>query len=479
MLARTLPGVVLVVNERPDGVTVFGSGILVSEDRALTNGHVIDNGDDPAASSISVMLYDPNRPSHGGLAEEGGLRRYLFENEKALIPAAFERQDTRTDLALIRIAADTSRYPRLTWRDSSARIGERVYAIGHPGQNPWSFTSGLVANTHVDAIQVDAAINEGHSGGPLLDAQGQVLGLNTLRAEGGMQSIGYARPIALARGLLAHQRTATTTIDLTSPEAAINNCIKAGQARASAWSECDDFPSHKDLEALAVQRAIAATGTPEIFPPPTSVQSSHAFDLERTHRMNRSVWAAAPPNRLISQRMLELRSRLTSRLTFARLGPALRKLSPDARRALRDRIRRTDERSKLLESALRESARTRTGLVTTADPSIATIDLETLRMGARIKRMLRVDPSHAWAAIEGLNRDGSRYQLAQLWIERDGKWREKRLPLATDLESLPPDFPKTPFDPEQFLVRETDNVLRGWLPIVTAVVERGPRATVE
>lgn len=268
MLARTLPGVVLVVNERPDGVTVFGSGILVSEDRALTNGHVIDNGDDPAASSISVMLYDPNRPSHGGLAEEGGLRRYLFENEKALIPAAFERQDTRTDLALIRIAADTSRYPRLTWRDSSARIGERVYAIGHPGQNPWSFTSGLVANTHVDAIQVDAAINEGHSGGPLLDAQGQVLGLNTLRAEGGMQSIGYARPIALARGLLAHQRTATTTIDLTSPEAAINNCIKAGQARASAWSECDDFPSHKDLEALAVQRAIAATGTPEIFPPP-------------------------------------------------------------------------------------------------------------------------------------------------------------------------------------------------------------------
>lgn len=187
MLARTLPGVVLVVNERPDGVTVFGSGILVSEDRALTNGHVIDNGDDPAASSISVMLYDPNRPSHGGLAEEGGLRRYLFENEKALIPAAFERQDTRTDLALIRIAADTSRYPR---------------------------------------------------------------------------------PIALARGLLAHQRTATTTIDLTSPEAAINNCIKAGQARASAWSECDDFPSHKDLEALAVQRAIAATGTPEIFPPP-------------------------------------------------------------------------------------------------------------------------------------------------------------------------------------------------------------------
>src|SRR5439155_16992393 len=98
--------------------------------------------------------------------------------------------------------ADTARYVRLPFREAPPLLGERVIALGHPKETVWSFTTGVVSSLHSGMIQTDAAINQGNSGGPLIDSEGRVIGINTSKLVGDAQGIGFARPIALAKGLI-------------------------------------------------------------------------------------------------------------------------------------------------------------------------------------------------------------------------------------------------------------------------------------
>ena len=161
----------------------LGSGVIVSRDGyVLTNNHVI--GD--ARADVSVILAD-----------------------KRELPATVIGTDETTDLAVLRIKAGN--LPTIPWGDSSRlKVAEWVLAIGNPfGVFNQTVTLGIISATgrnvqalsYEDFIQTDAAINRGNSGGALINARGELVGINTAiySETGGYQGIGLAVPSNLVR----------------------------------------------------------------------------------------------------------------------------------------------------------------------------------------------------------------------------------------------------------------------------------------
>jgi len=158
-----------------------GSGFVYdTQGHVITNQHVVDN-----AQSVSVR----------------------FANGKTY-PATVVGSDPSTDIAVIDVDAPASELRPLTLADSSAvEVGDGVIAIGSPFGLEQTVTTGIVSALHRqitapnnftidDAIQTDAAINHGNSGGPLLDLDGKVIGVNSQieSDSGGNDGIGFAVP---------------------------------------------------------------------------------------------------------------------------------------------------------------------------------------------------------------------------------------------------------------------------------------------
>jgi hypothetical protein len=481
VLARALAGVVLVVNTRTDGKTAFGSALLLPGNLALTNRHVVQD-----SASLQVMFYDKGRTSHGGLEEQGGLRRYLFENEEDLVAAQVFREDKGLDLAVIYLHGPSDAYPRLAWRTEPAQIGERVYAVGHPGQNAWSFTSGLVSNTHIDAIQVDAAINEGHSGGPLIDAQGRVLGINTMRAVGGTQSIGYARPIAMTQPIVAGEAMSMKP-DLSSPAKASATCARAGEVESPGWADCEDQESLRQIRLAAEERALTRLGRPQPL-------------MDYVDGIRKSTAGYVPSARWRTAQQL-LRSD-ASKADYERIAKGMAALRATAKRmeALRSQhgfpprtlpdpfaafLGMSAKEQAALKAQAAQAARRiaefdanvpglmerRFGLKRSNSTLGATVEIDVLRMGQRADRVAMVDETHAWVAVTGLNKDGTRYQFSQLWTRSDGLWREVRIPASADVTTLPSGFPPVALEYEPLVGRMVDGNLVHWQGLADAVRE--------
>lgn len=164
------------------GETSLGSGVIVHPDGfILTNHHVIQG-----VSRIIVSLRDGRE-----------------------MPASVVGIDPETDLALLRI--DLQNLPYLNLIDSSkAEIGDVVLAIGNPFGLGQTVTMGIISatgrndlqlNTYEDFIQTDAAINVGNSGGALVNAYGDLIGISTLLFSrgGGNEGVGFAIPSNMAR----------------------------------------------------------------------------------------------------------------------------------------------------------------------------------------------------------------------------------------------------------------------------------------
>jgi serine protease Do len=122
--------------------------------------------------------------------------------------------DERTDIALLRMEALARCYPALTWGDSDKiSVGEDITAVGSPFGLGGSVSAGIVSGRgrtlgngpYHDFLQIDAAINQGNSGGPLLDVGGRVVGINTaiLAPAGGNIGIGFSLPAAMAQRVVA------------------------------------------------------------------------------------------------------------------------------------------------------------------------------------------------------------------------------------------------------------------------------------
>ncbi|HNV03355.1 MAG TPA: trypsin-like peptidase domain-containing protein [Vicinamibacterales bacterium] len=164
----------------------LGSGVVVSSDGyILTNNHVV--GSDTAEITVA-------------LADKRELRADLVGT------------DPYTDIALLKVRA--TGLPTIPWGDSSRlKVAEWVLAIGNPFQLNQTVTLGIVsavgrANVGVaayeDFIQTDAAINPGNSGGALINARGELVGINTAiySQSGGYQGVGFAVPSNLARRVM-------------------------------------------------------------------------------------------------------------------------------------------------------------------------------------------------------------------------------------------------------------------------------------
>ena len=170
---------------RSKRVTGEGSGVIVSADGyVLTNHHVIHR-----AIKITVEL-----------------------NDDRSLPARLIASDPSTDLAVLKI--DAKDLQPIVFGDSQKlRVGEVVLAIGNPFGVGTTVTSGIVSAMsssrlgipgNEDYIQTDAAINPGNSGGPLLNASGQLIGINTaiISPSGGSSGIGFALPSNIAHRVM-------------------------------------------------------------------------------------------------------------------------------------------------------------------------------------------------------------------------------------------------------------------------------------
>ena len=167
----------------------LGSGVLISEDGyVVTNSHVIGS----EKAEVTVIFADKHEA-----------------------PARIIGIDKATDLALVKVAKPAQ--PPLKWGDSSqAKVAEWVLAIGSPYQLSQSVSLGIISalgrknlgfSEYEDFIQTDAAINRGNSGGALVNARGELIGINTgifssAGQSGGYQGIGFAIPSNLARRVI-------------------------------------------------------------------------------------------------------------------------------------------------------------------------------------------------------------------------------------------------------------------------------------
>ena len=179
---KAAPAVVFILVAEGSQMIYVGTGSIIREDGlVLTNAHVFtQKGSSRMKSDISIFL-KPRRLS-------GNHKKDLALRYKGKILA----YDIPLDLALLQIADLNSRLTRIEFADSqNVDTGDQVYAIGHPEQGGlWSLTTGVISAYRQDyggihgknLFQTDASINRGNSGGPLLDVNGFMVGINSLIA---------------------------------------------------------------------------------------------------------------------------------------------------------------------------------------------------------------------------------------------------------------------------------------------------------
>ena len=171
--------------------TATGSGIIISEDGYIvTNNHVVDT-----SSSSSYSYYD--------ISDATSVKVKLYGSAETY-DAKIVGKDSQTDLAVLKI--DKTDLTAAEFADSDqAVVGEFVMAVGSPLGLDTTVTTGIISavNREVESegtkyvcIQTDAAINSGNSGGALVNSDGKVIGINTLKLSGsGVEGIGFAIPI--------------------------------------------------------------------------------------------------------------------------------------------------------------------------------------------------------------------------------------------------------------------------------------------
>jgi 2-alkenal reductase len=242
-------GVVTIYASFAEGARTQGSGFVVSDaGHILTNSHVVTNAGEGStvhrASRVYVVFADGDR-----------------------IPASIVGWDLFNDIGVVKVDPAVHQVTPVPLGDSSrVVVGEPVAAIGSPFGQESSLAVGVVSATQrsirsltseydvAGAIQIDAPINRGNSGGPLLDARGRVIGINAqISSESGTaEGVGFAIPINAARrsmeqllstGRVAYAYVGVTTQDITP---ALARRYRLGAQRgALIQSVVDDGPADK------------------------------------------------------------------------------------------------------------------------------------------------------------------------------------------------------------------------------------------
>src|SRR5262245_36064508 len=252
IITRSMPSVVLLLNTHADGAVTYGAGFLVGPGLVLTSEHVV-----ASATKLGAMLYKAGRTSYTPM--DGGLSRFLFENQSDILAVHEVRGDSTSDIALMRLDVDTSGYPTLPMADGEVKAGERVIALGHPQELVWSFTQGMVGTIQQGAIQHDASISFGSSGGPLLNLRGEIVGINIAKVTSESPGLSFARPIALA-GRYLGPVASPVALDQSTPEAAALSCWRAQEIGRVETGDCFDWDtSYTAFRAIADDALSMAT----------------------------------------------------------------------------------------------------------------------------------------------------------------------------------------------------------------------------
>jgi S1-C subfamily serine protease len=188
---RVEPSVVSIFRPGSMGRNGQGSGVIVDEDGyIITNYHVVSEAD-----AIQVQLSDGRR-----------------------VPASIVGADPMTDLAVLKV--DASNLIAAQWGDSDElQVGDLVWALGSPYGLDHSLTFGIVSakgrrsgsrftrSPYQEYLQTDAAVNPGNSGGPLVNIEGRIVGINAAIFGDSYQGISFAIPSGLAREKYEQLRT--------------------------------------------------------------------------------------------------------------------------------------------------------------------------------------------------------------------------------------------------------------------------------
>ena len=267
---RAAPGVVLIIGHPQQGEGGSGgTGSIIRKDGlVLTNAHVvIDEKTGKPYPRLSLYL-KPDRVS-------GNPKADLSRRVSASV-TAFNRQ---LDLALLKMEAAPVPLPVLDLSDPDrVKIGERVVAIGHPEQGGlWTLTTGVVSAEFDDygnikgkhVFQTETGLNRGNSGGPLLDTQGRIIGVNTaiarLASDGlPIMSISFSVKSSVARTWLREQ---TVMVDY-----------------ASAQPERPPVPAQAPITPAPEKSAVA----PKTAPPPQVHTEVRPYSLDEVIRETQS-----------------------------------------------------------------------------------------------------------------------------------------------------------------------------------------------
>ena len=310
--ANRAPGVVTIVSvfgtDLETATQAQGSGFVVSpKGYILTNSHVItDAGSGTVAKPADKV--------------------YVEFQDKDRAEASIVGWDVFDDVGLIKVDPSVHTLVPVPLGNSAAvGVGEPVAAIGSPFGNEDSLGVGVVSATHrsidsltsdfklVDAIQTDAPINHGNSGGPLFDARGRVIGINAqIRSQSGQaEGVGFAVPINSARrsmqqliadGSVSYGYVGVETTDLTPavarqfdyavPRGAVVTGVVPGSPAAKAGLRADSsrgqafgvaFPRHGDvIVAIDGQRVAGSEDIARIVTNMVPGQVTH-FAVERGH----------------------------------------------------------------------------------------------------------------------------------------------------------------------------------------------------
>lgn len=186
--------------------TATGSGIIVSDDGyIITNNHVVNNA---SSSSSSYSYYS--------IGEASSVKVTLYGDDTKY-DATIVGTDAQTDLAVIKIDKTGLTAAELG-TSSSVQVGEFAMAVGSPLGMQNTVTAGMISALNRDVtdsegktytlIQTDAAINSGNSGGALVNSQGQVIGVNTLKVSStGVEGMGFAIPIDSVKPIIEELMT--------------------------------------------------------------------------------------------------------------------------------------------------------------------------------------------------------------------------------------------------------------------------------
>ena len=278
-----------IFSRNPSTASAEGSGVIITENGyILTNNHVI-------SSTSSTSAYY-------SLSEATKISVYLYGDETEY-EATVVGTDSQTDLAVIKVDK-TGLTPAVLADSDSVQVGEFAMAAGNPLGMQNSITCGVVSAVEREVtdndgktyvlIQTDAAINSGNSGGALVNSNGEVIGINTLKLSGtGVEGMGFAIPIndtkdiyeqLIETGKVARPYIGIAGIDLDQATAS-----KYGYPLGIYVKEVEDFSAGQKAGIKPGDVIIGADGTAiTTMNELNSIKATHKIGDEMKLSINRN-----------------------------------------------------------------------------------------------------------------------------------------------------------------------------------------------